>query len=1113
MKIKLPFVVAAFLFVGIVVNAQDKYWKKSKLNATSKVAALKNLKHDRYHVFTLDLNAFKVQLSNAPMRSGSTTGSMPIVSFPNQKGKLERFRIVEAPVLSPEMALKHPNIKTYLGFGIDSPGARVRFSVTPQGLQTMTSYLDKPNVFTVPVEKGDTAEYITYDRGVRVESVKDFECLTEGGDVPVKDLDIPSHDRANDQILRTFRIAISTNGEYTNYWDDGNAGNGNAQDDALAQVVSTLNRNNEVFEVDMAITFQLVTGTELIYANAATDPYTGNFNSQLQSTLTSVVGEANYDIGHLFVYANSTNGNAGCIGCVCQNGQKGSGFSQHPFTDNDGGAYMSDFFDIDYVPHEIGHQMGANHTFSQSNEGAGVNVEPGSGTTIMGYAGITGSNDVQDHSDPYFNYHSIRQILENVASAPNNCWTSTAITNNPPVANAGNDYTIPQGTAFVLTGSATDPDGGDVLTYTWEQIDDGTTTSGNFGPTKTSGALWRSRPPSTNPKRYMPIISRVLSGQLTETNPTETVNNTSWETVSTVSRTLNFALTVRDRSEGNGTGLSPQSHFDLMAVTVDGTSGPFAVTSQGAAGNWDVGTTQIVTWDVANTTSASGPNTQNVNILLSTDGGLTFPITLAANTPNDGTQNITVPNNPTTDARIKVEAVGNIFYAVNSTAFSVTVSSPTFVATNVTGDVSVCNTGGNDATFDITLDFISGFSETVSLSASGEPAGSTVMFTPSSANSNTTATMVVSNLNGATAGIYNIDVTATSASVTRNVTAKLTVYSSTFGTINLTSPADAATGVGLSPVLGWDADTNATSYDVEVATDSGFTTIVSSGNVMTNSYTANSLNQATTYYWRVKPKNSCGEGSFSAAYSFTTQNCSVCTSVANTSYDTSTTRVIFNTIDNASAKENGGYSDFTGISTDVKEGETHDLTVHANTDGPYTTHTVVWIDWNQDCDFDDANEEYDLGTANSVADGATSASPFTVTIPAGAVIGSTIMRVSTKYNSDPSSCENSADAEVEDYTINVIDATASIKDVAFEGFNLYPNPSNGNFNLTFDTVSSDKVKLQLFDLTGRLVRAIEYNQVASRFSESVSFQDTSNGIYLLKITNGTKQTTRKIIIE
>jgi len=213
------------------------------------------------------------------------------------------------------------------------------------------------------------------------------------------------------------------------------------------------------------------------------------------------MGESNYDIGHLFDYG-SNNGNAGCIGCVCVDGQKGSGFSSHQFTDNDGGPYMDDFFDIDYVPHEIGHQMGGNHTFSMSSEGTGVNYEPGSGTTIMGYAGITGADDVQDHSDPYFHYGTINQVLNNLENKT--CWTSTVITNNPPVANAGSDYTIPQGTAFKLVGSATDLDERDVLTYSWEQVDDGITTRSTFGPTKTSGAVWRSRPPSTNPTRYMP---------------------------------------------------------------------------------------------------------------------------------------------------------------------------------------------------------------------------------------------------------------------------------------------------------------------------------------------------------------------------------------------------------------------------------------------------------------------------------------------------------------------------------------------------------------------------------------------------------------------------------
>ncbi len=669
MKLKLSLNISLLFFMfNFTIHAQETYWEKSKISTKSRLFTIGNLDKEKYQVFSLDMNAFKSQLANAPSRTSVGANSNVVVSFPNQHGKLERFNVTEAPVLSPEMAIKHPNIKTYIGFGIDNLGSRIRFSVTPLGVQTMTSYLDKPTVFTVPVEKGNTSQYITYDRGVRIDAAKDFECLTESEYVPIKEQQSFSRD-ANDQILRTFRIAISTTGEYTNFWDDGNAANGDAQADALAQVVSTLNRSNEVFEVDMAVTFQLVTGTEIVYTDAGSDPYTGSFSNQLQSTLTTVVGESNYDIGHLFVYG-SNNGSAGCIGCVCVNGQKGSGFSSHSFLDNDGGAYMNDFFDIDYVPHEIGHQMGALHTHAAADNNS-VNFEPGSGTTIMGYAGITGSNDIQDHSDAYFHYGSINQILNNLNSRT--CWTSTAITNNPPVANAGNDYTIPQGTAFVLRGAATDADGSDMLSYTWEQIDDGYTTRNDFTPTLTSGPLWRSRPPSMNANRYMPILPRVLSGQLTESNPLETVDNSSWETVSTVSRTLNFALTVRDRSEANGTGQFPQSDFDFMTVTVDGSSGPFTVTSQATAEVWEEGQNQTITWNVAGTNTGA-INTSQVNILLSIDGGLTYPFTLASATTNDGSQTIVVPNiGPilSSTARIMVEANNNIFFAINSTNFTV----------------------------------------------------------------------------------------------------------------------------------------------------------------------------------------------------------------------------------------------------------------------------------------------------------------------------------------------------------------------------------------------------------------------------------------------------------
>ncbi|MBL4604696.1 MAG: T9SS type A sorting domain-containing protein, partial [Flavobacteriaceae bacterium] len=291
--------------------------------------------------------------------------------------------------------------------------------------------------------------------------------------------------------------------------------------------------------------------------------------------------------------------------------------------------------------------------------------------TIMGYAGITGNNDVQSHSDAYFNYHSIRQILTRLETRT--CWTSTNITNNPPVANAGDDYTIPKGTAFVLKGAATtDADNSDVLTYAWEQIDNGVSNFNNFGPTKTTGATFRSRPPTTSSGRFMPTWSRILSGQLTETNPVKNTGNTSWETVSTVARTLSFALTVRDRSEANGVGQFPQSSYDLMTVTVDDATGPFVVTSQATAVVWTIGDNQDIAWDVAGTNSGA-INVSTVTIKLSIDGGLTFPYTLASSVANDGSHTIVVPDIGTTvaNARILIEPTNNIFLAVNSVNFTV----------------------------------------------------------------------------------------------------------------------------------------------------------------------------------------------------------------------------------------------------------------------------------------------------------------------------------------------------------------------------------------------------------------------------------------------------------
>ncbi len=672
MKAKLHYVfsIAMFLF-AFSATTQNSSWKKLQSIKNSDKISKYQLNKNEVDFFELNTVSLKKNIINASLRTSKTKRHNTIINIPGENGDIESFNIFEAPVFSAELAGKYPDIKSYVGYSIKDPTTRLRMSVSPLGVQTMISYVGKPTVFMEPSVRNSN-QYIVYSNRSKDNFHHKFECSTI--DELNKTLNKNSSTSkttineggANNKTLQKFRIAISVTGEYTDYFGGTVAG-------ALAGINATLNRVNEIFETDMAITFELVDANPLIYIDATTDPYSDaevgtdedNFNNangwnvQLQTTLTNVIGESAYDIGHLFG-ASGGGGNAGCIGCVCVNGSKGSAYTSPADAIPEG-----DTFDLNFVAHEIGHQMGANHTWSYENEGSGVQSEPGSGTTIMAYAGVAKADDVQLDSDPYFHYQSIKQILNNLTTK--SCQTTTAISNNPPIANAGNNYTIPKGTPYILKGNATDSDSGDNLTYCWEETDSGVVTSANFGANLASGSINRSLPPTTSPDRYIPSLKNVLNGKLTETNPTI---GSTWESVSSVSRTLNWALTVRDRDPltvlQNG-----QTSYDTMSITVDGNSGPFKVTSQHVANlNLTPGTIETITWDVANTNTGA-VNVANVNILLSTDGGITYPTTLIANTPNDGKENISVPFMYAPHCRIMVEAANHIFYAVNDKDFAI----------------------------------------------------------------------------------------------------------------------------------------------------------------------------------------------------------------------------------------------------------------------------------------------------------------------------------------------------------------------------------------------------------------------------------------------------------
>ena len=645
----------ALLFTITIGTAQNKndLWKKNNSSEISKKITKTDLPQN--NIFELDLPAMKKMLGTSPKRDNFNTTSNLIITLPNGEGKLENFKVYENSVMAPELAAKYPEIKSYMAVGIDNPNARAYFSYSPLGFKSMTLYPDQSAVFIEPVSD-DLITYSVYKKSDKKKAFQKFECnvIDEAVNM-VQPNNNTTHLRgADDGKLRTFRLALSATGEFTAYF-------GGTKAATLAAMNNSMTRINGVFEKDFGVRLILIANNDaLIYTNSTTDPYSdyankSNWKTENQTILTSTIGEANYDIGHLLGAGTVNSGDAGARGSIGVDNSKGRAYTCANSTNNQG-----DTFDINYLAHEIGHQLGANHTFTHTNEGTIAQLEPGSGSTIMGYAGVT-IKDIQQYADAYFHSISIQQVTDIIKTKT--CATIILTGNAVPVANAGIDFTIPKGTPFMLNGTATDANSTDALTYSWEQMDLGNATTTVPSSTATTGSLFRSYNPSTSSTRYFPNMNTILAG-LSSTQGSRIIS----ETLPGVARTLNFRLTVRDNRIGGGANNS-----DDMIVTVDGVAGPFTVDSQNAAISYPAGTTQTINWTVAGT-NANSVNCANVDILLSTDGGQTFSTVLLAGTPNDGSQNIVIPNIPGTTNRIMVKGSNHIFFDVNNSNFTITSS-------------------------------------------------------------------------------------------------------------------------------------------------------------------------------------------------------------------------------------------------------------------------------------------------------------------------------------------------------------------------------------------------------------------------------------------------------
>ena len=849
--------VALFLFS--FANAQNfNYWK---LNEKEKSSIVKDKSAARFtfpkdfKLFELDILQLRAELFKVVNNEVQHT---VIISIPNVEGIFEEFEVVEASNFEPALQYRFPEIRAFSGVGISDKYATLKISYSPQGIQTMVFRAGKPNEYIEPYSADHSvyAVFVPYRNGLQLP----WACSTPDAYM-MADL---NHEVSTVTVaarsggdLKTMRLAQSVTAEYSNYFGATSAAQSGL---VLAAVNNTLTRCNGVYEKDLALHLNLIANTtDVFYYSASTDPYSaaatgsgGAWNTELQSTLTSVIGEANYDIGHLFG-ASGGGGNAGCIGCICTNGSKGSGY-----TSPSDAIPSGDNFDIDYVVHEIGHQLGGNHTFSHDNEGTGVNKEVGSGITIMGYAGIT-SQDVANHSIAFYHQASIAQIQTNLGTKTCPVTTSITANNATPVVATVSNYTIPISTPFALTGSATDANG-DPLTYSWEQNDNAsasqTGTSSIASITKTTGPNFISFSPTTSPTRLFPRLASILTGAVTTGPLTGGDAGTTTEALSSVARTLNFRLTVRDNAVYSST--SPikvgQTQFTNMVVTVSSAAGPFTVTAPNTNVSWGASTSQTITWNVASTT-ATPVSCANVKISLSTDGGQTFPFIITESTPNDGTEVITMPVvSASTTARIKIEAVGNIFFDISNTNFTITASSNGFEFTSPASTNITC---ASAATASVSLGTtVTGvYNTAINLTASGIPSGTTVNFSTNPLTPGSATTVTLNNVNTLSAGSYTVTVTGISGSLTKTRDLVFIVGTSNSPSIT-TQPANQTVCAGTNAIFIAIISGTVISYQWQQSSDGiNFTNI--SGATSATYTVVNTLISQNGYSYRLNVTGQC----------------------------------------------------------------------------------------------------------------------------------------------------------------------------------------------------------------------------------------------------------------
>ncbi len=765
------------------------------------------------------------------------------LSFPVGPNTFETFKVFKSTVMHPDLEAKFPKIRTYIGYGVEDPTKRLRFSTSHKNIHATIKAPGEDTWYLNP----EDGNYVLYKRGeYKAQTRKHKEVFSCGVDASEDiQIDLPKEitqtndtRSGSDCRLRTYRLAIATTGEYTQY-------HGGTVEDALAEVVTSMVRVNGIYEDDFGVTMQLVANNDLvIYTDGASDPFSngspGPMLGENQTALDNVIGSENYDVGHVYGVGG---GGLATLRCPCGNSKARAMTGL--------GNPINDPFYVDYVSHEIGHQFGGNHTQNNDcNRSGNTAWEPGSASTIMGYAGICSPN-VQNNSDDHFHGGSIGEVLSFIQSGGGStCGTNEDISNDAPIISlTSNFYTLPISTPFVLTAEAEDPNEEDILTYCWEQMDQAVATMPP-SPTSTVGPAFRSNSPSTSGSRYFPNLNDLTNN----ISPT-------WEVLPFFSRDMSFRVTVRDNHLLGGC----QQNTEVL-LSFDESAGPFLVETPNTNVTWMAGETRTIEWNVANTDQfpVSSPN---VDIFLSSDGGFTYPLTIAENVPNNGSLEITVPAIFSDSCRVMVKGNNHVFFDISDENFSIT--SP-FALTVENDDQTICV--GNVATYNINFEAGDSFEGVVDFSLETVPLGGFYEFTPSSLSTSGTVQLELINI---APNNYSFDIIAMNDQLSVNELIQLNVVPAILDNIEQQNPPDYAEQISSNPTLEWSEINHATEYIIELDVNPAFNTPNYQSFVSeTNTLQLDALEKANVYYWKVSANNDCAMSISPKVFSFQTANTS-----------------------------------------------------------------------------------------------------------------------------------------------------------------------------------------------------------------------------------------------